>query len=447
MKYAFVLGRVYTLSIAELLHVLAQPNPAYGTADNKVAIDAASPEVLVIETEKPILTEPLLRRLGGMVKICRVVDELPKREHDSVNFALRHYFRPSTLKKEFFKEPKGKVQFGVSLYLLDPELAKRPPRPQPGEKPTNTVFGEPKRIGLTLKKVLTEAGISSRAVLPEFNGLQLASVVVTKNLLLQKGCELCLLVSKTKVYVCKTTAVQDFEDYGRRDYQRPVRDDKVGMIPPKVAQIMLNLSGAKPGDTILDPFCGVGTILQEGLLVGYKMLGSDMSKQAIHGAEVNLEWFRNRYRIAPGKYHLELSDAGDISKLLESHSVSAVVTESTLGPTYSDFPSPADIGRNHKELKKIYEACFADFAKFLRPGQRVVMCIPAYRDFRGQYTFFPSLDFIEKLGYHVRSLVPREVAARLPFLKLTERGSAVYDRKDQIVAREIVAFEFTKGQT
>src|SRR5262249_45616228 len=151
-----------------------------------------------------------------------------------------------------------------------------------------------------------------------------------------------------KIFVAKTLVVQDFEDYGRRDYQRPVRDEKQGMIPPKVAQIMLNLSGAQAGDTILDPFCGIGTIIQEGLLLSYRMIGSDINKAAIRGSEQNLEWFRNRYHVAAGKYGVEVSDATKVSELIEKskNKISSIVTEGTLGPIYGKYPPANEIQKN-----------------------------------------------------------------------------------------------------
>ena len=39
------------------------------------------------------------------------------------------------------------------------------------------------------------------------------------------------------------------------------------------------------------------------------------------------------------------------------------------------------------------------------------------------------------------TLISENLAKAMPFLKLTERGTAIYDRKDQIVAREIIVFE------
>jgi tRNA G10 N-methylase Trm11 len=261
---------------------------------------------------------------------------------------------------------------------------------------------------------------------------------------LQKGGEICILAAKEKIYTAKTLSVQDFEDYGRRDYQRPVRDEKQGIIPPKVAQIMLNLSGAKSGQAVLDPFCGIGTLVQEGLLLGFRMLGSDINKFAIKGSQQNLEWFRNRYKIAPGKYSLETADASSgLAKLIldSGQEISAIVTESTLGPVYSEFPTPQEIEKNFADLLALYKKVFAEFAKFLKPKSRVVMCIPAYRRGRDNYICFPSLDWALDLGYNIKDLVPHLVAKRLKFLQLTERKTAIYDRKDQVVAREIVIFE------
>jgi tRNA G10 N-methylase Trm11 len=206
---------------------------------------------------------------------------------------------------------------------------------------------------------------------------------------------------------------------------------------------MLNLSGCKTNDTILDPFCGIGTIIQEGLLLGFKMVGSDINKNAIKGSEQNLEWFRNRYKIAPGKYGLETCDATQIADLItkSARKIDAIVTEGTLGPIYGQYPKPNEIQKNFKDLEDLYKKCFVEFSKFLPSKGRIVMCIPAYRKNRDTYDYFPSLDFAEPLGYNLVDIISPVVAKKMKFLKLTWRKTAIYDRKDQVVAREIVIFE------
>lgn len=233
MRYGFILGRVYTLSVAELIAVLQQPDHAAGLTGpdasvgaskparlpapeaagygGQVKIVGASPEIMIIETEKPLQVDKLQKKLGGVIKILQIVDSVQKREQDSVNFALKHYFKPSVIKKQFFKDYKGKIQFGVSVYLLDMDLTKRPEQKNNGNHNDNynNIFSEPKRLGMMIKNSLTDMGESVRLVLPEFNSLALASVVVTKNLLLQKGAEISAIAGKHIIYTARTVSVQD----------------------------------------------------------------------------------------------------------------------------------------------------------------------------------------------------------------------------------------------
>ncbi len=422
MQYAFILGRVYTLSIAELLVVLKEELLNH---EIPFKILAASEEALIIESEKQLDHEKLQRRLGGVIKIVKLVDVVKKREQDSINFALQNYFKPSKLKKDFLKEYSGKKQFGVSLYLLDKSIKG---------------FGEPKRLGMFIKKALVEEGDSIRVCLPDYNSLSLASVVVTKNLLLQKGAEIVVIAGIDRVYVGKTLVVQDFEDYGRRDYQRPVRDEKQGMIPPKVAQIMINFAELPKNGIVLDPFCGIGTIIQEAILLGHKAYGSDIARFAISGSEKNLEWLRNRYKVPPGKYKLEVSDVASVSKVFKDEKIAGIVTEGYLGPMYSSFPKETEIKQNFEDLEELWLNAFKEFKKILPKGAHVVICLPCYRKDTDSYVPFPSVDFITDLGYDIEDHFPAASKKLMPFLKLTERKSMIYDRKDQVVAREILTF-------
>jgi tRNA G10 N-methylase Trm11 len=418
--YAFVLGRVNTLSLAELIQVLGQLGVEF-------KILACSSEVLVVETQAQINAEKLQIRLGGVIKIVKIFDTFQKKGKELPSQILETYFNFKTVKTQYFSDYSGKKQFGVSVYNLDPTVRFR---------------DEHQRIAFYIKKILQAQGVSVRAVLPQFPAQNLSSVLVGENQLLQKGAEVVVIAGSQRLFVGKTMTVQNYEDYGRRDYQRPARDERVGMIPPKVAQSMINLAGPlKPLDHILDPFCGSGTILQEAIFMGYRAIGSDLEQKMVENSEKNLEWFRNRYHVAPNRYKLFKSHAAEISLQLPNFPVSAVVSEGTLGPIYGTMPKKSEMTANFKDLAKLYEQVFKEYSKFLAPGARVVMCFPAYKSKKDGYEFMPNLDFATQNGYTVLAPIPEEYRQKYKFLKVTDRQTMVYDRKDQVVAREIVIFE------
>lgn len=421
MKYAFILGRVYTLSLAELLQWLTNHGVTY-------KVLACAPEVVVLETDRPLDAEKLQPALGGVIKIIRLLDTFQKKGKEYPSNALVNYFNFKRIKSDYLGEYPGKKQFGVSIYSLDPAIRFRE---------------EAGRIAFFIKKLLRDEDISVRAVLPQFPAMALSSVQVNENQLLTKGSEIVVVSGTQRVFVGKTLTVQNYEDYGRRDYQRPSRDEKTGMIPPKVAQSMINLAGPlRPLDYILDPFCGSGTILQEAILLGLRAVGSDSDQQAITNSERNLEWFRNRYHVAPGRYKLFQSDAAEISLQLPKFSISAVVTEGTLGPIYGKVPKKPEMARNFKNLSKLYGQVFEEFKKFLPAGQRVALCLPAYRIGMHDYIYMENVDFARNSGYTVVDPIPVELVKKYKFLRVTGRGSIVYDRKDQVVAREIIILQY-----
>jgi tRNA G10 N-methylase Trm11 len=418
-NYAFVLGRVYTLSLAELLAVLTNMGISYRVA-------ACSVEVVVIETDHQLDCIKLQSRLGGVIKIIRLFDIFQKKGKEFPSQALANYF---TFKRinEYFHEYSGKRQFGVSIYVLDPTLRFRE---------------ESSRIAFMVKKILQEQAMSVRAVIPQFPAQALSSVLVNENQLLNKGAEIVVVCGNQKLFVGKTLTVQNYEDYGRRDYQRPARDEHAGMIPPKVAQSMINLAGQlKPLAYILDPFCGSGTILQEAILMGYKAVGSDLDQAAISNSEKNLEWFRNRYHVPPNRYKLIRAHAAEIGSVMSNYKLSAVVTEGTLGPIYMRLPKASDMQANFDNLSKLYSQVFKELAKIMPIGDRVVMCLPAYKVSFTDYERIPSLDFAYENGYAILDPIPEQIRAKYKFLKVTDRKSIIYDRKDQIVAREIIIFQ------
>ncbi len=94
-------------------------------------------------------------------------------------------------------------------------------------------------MGMRIKKMLLGEGISARLVNHENTNIH--SAVFKKEKLAKQGGEFCFLQTPQIGYFGITIAAQDIDDYSRRDTTKE-RDMIVGMLPPKLAQMMINLS-------------------------------------------------------------------------------------------------------------------------------------------------------------------------------------------------------------
>jgi tRNA (guanine10-N2)-dimethyltransferase len=56
---------------------------------------------------------------------------------------------------------------------------------------------------------------------------------------------------------------------------------------PKLSRALVNLSGVQPGEVLLDPFCGTGSLLIEAGIVGAEPVGIDLSRKMVRGARRN----------------------------------------------------------------------------------------------------------------------------------------------------------------
>lgn len=131
-------------------------------------------------------------------------------------------------------------------------------------------------------------------------------------------------------YFGKMIEFCDYEKIEKRDMEKPVRREELA-IAPRLAKILINLSQVKKGETLFDPFCGIGVILQEALLQEIKVFGSDIDSKAIKGANQNLKWFgfdNKNYEVI----HFD-------SRKVEISKVEGIATEPDLGEILKKIPT------------------------------------------------------------------------------------------------------------
>lgn len=416
MKYLFFLGRVPALSLAEIQAVFEKLNVEY-------KVDFLNPDFIILDIFENIDFKELLPQMGGTIKIAEALekyDGMEKLFNDLTNFAG---------KNRLIENKTRKLAIGYSIYFT-----------QKIEKEEESKIFQDIRNGFIKVKKLLYPKYNLRLIIPSKNGT-LNSASVIKNKLLKKGAEfnLVFLNDSEKIILSKTIAVQDIESYSMRDYGRPERDMRAGMMPPKLAQIMINLAQVKESQTILDPFCGIGTILQEALLNDHRVIGSDADEKQIVKTKKNLDWLSIKYILKYPDYKIFQADAGSISKRIKQNSIDAIVTESVLGPSYSKTPPRKIMEQNYKNLKKIYFRFFQSAKSVLKKKARIVITIPAYRMGRN-YKLAPLVDSLAKIGYSIVCPLDKRFFIK-GIIETTYRNSIIYDRPDQIVAREVMVFE------
>ena len=386
---------------------------------NKLRIIDLTKNALILEADSSFEAKKWQASLGGTIKIGEVVEEF-KTLKELISSLTTDY-----LINKFTNKSDKKIIFGFSLY-------------------GDTLWryhAELNTLGLRLKKELLKKHHKGRFISAQ-DGV-LTSVQVTKNKMIAKGADILVISGLYSFYLCKTVAVQDFEEYSERDYGRPQRDAHSGMLPPKLTQIMLNLAQGDSQKKLLDPFCGSGTVLQEAALMGYKNItGSDISEKAINDTKENLKWLAGKYKLNNIKSKLILSDIKKLPEKIPTNSIDIVVTEPYLGPLIRKNISVISMLAIIQELESLYLASFNSLAKMVKQNSRLVIVFPLFKTDHGIYSL-KILEQLGKIGFNRINPIQEKISL---FAKVgpTARGSLVYQRPDQKVEREIFIFKYHK---
>lgn len=386
-----ILGRQPALGLAEL-------EALYGSA-------AVRP---VGDTAALVDADITFKRLGGSLKAGTVITSIPGTDPQKAFTWLQKNLAGSIEKID------GKLKLGISLYGLAMPVAKL------------------NANALSLKKVLKQNGQSVRIV-PNTE-LELSSAqTYHNNLTDERGCEIMLIRDGDMTIIARATDVQGIDAYRKRDQERPHRDNFVGMLPPKLAQIIINLAAFTLDDkradtpkqdkglTVLDPFCGTGVILQEASLMGYALYGTDVSEKMTTYTKQNIEWLFERY---PVKTTVRYETA-DATNHQWRKPIDIVACEGYLGHPFAAEPSK-------EALQETIQTCNVIMRKFLRnlkgqiePGTPLCIAMPAWH-VRGTIYHLPLLDDLEDVGYN-----------RIDFVH-ANREDLIYHREDQVTGRELV---------
>jgi tRNA (guanine10-N2)-dimethyltransferase len=138
----------------------------------------------------------------------------------------------------------------------------------------------------------------------------------------------------------------DVRNPGKRDFFHP------GVMMPRMARTLVNLTCSHAGEVMLDPFCGTGGILIEAEILGMHAIGSDFDPMMVDGSRQNVT-----------QPDLMLADATLLP--LGNHTIDAVVT---------DFPYGQSVCiKKTDTMANLYSDALDEISRVLKAGHRAVV--------------------------------------------------------------------------
>ncbi len=127
-----------------------------------------------------------------------------------------------------------------------------------------------------------------------------------------------------------------------------------GVIIPKFARALVNISGIDRGEILLDPMCGAGTILTEAGLMGVDFVGVEAYADIVEGCAVNLKHYGLPVNVL----------RGDVKTL--------PFKDETFHTVITDFPYLKS-SRSFGSIDSLYRQSLEEFRRVLISGRNAVI--------------------------------------------------------------------------
>ncbi|MFA6089310.1 MAG: methyltransferase domain-containing protein [Candidatus Woesearchaeota archaeon] len=170
-----------------------------------------------------------------------------------------------------------------------------------------------------------------------------------------------------KVFVLRQTILKEL--FNRENQKRPMKSSMT--LSPSIAMAMVNLT---KGETVYDPFCGMGGMLLEAAVLGRKTIGSDLSYSMVKATEINMKHF--------GFKDVDVFRADAMKHVLEKKA-DAIVCDVPYGHASGLF------GHTREDL---YVGFLNNLPNLLKKGGDLVFIMPSKVDYKG---------IIKSCGYEI----------------------------------------------
>ena len=294
------------------------------------------------------------------------------------------------------------------------------------------------------KKIFKSKNISARYFNKD-DWKNLSSGQIIWNNILKKWFDFNLVDLWWIFYFWKTIQVQDIDAYSKRDFSKN-RDMQVGMLPPKLCQIMINIWRKNifkniENLNIYDPFVGLATVLIEALNMGILwVFWSDLNEKMVDESRKNISDFISKNLLKNISFKIEKLNAKFIneSEILQKEKIDLIVTEWYLWEIMTKKNISLDrINKQKESLLSIYSKFFENLAK-VDFSWKIVICFPFW-ELNGKFIYFNEiLEILNKF------CVIENIFKNSEINLSSKSGSLLYKREKQLVWREIFKLKIKK---
>jgi tRNA (guanine10-N2)-dimethyltransferase len=124
-----------------------------------------------------------------------------------------------------------------------------------------------------------------------------------------------------------------------------------GVMMPRMARALVNISLVREGEPLLDPFCGTGGIVLEAVLSGARGIGCDIDRLMVAGSRKNVP-------------------AGDF---LVADTTALPFEDSIIPAVVTDLPYGQSVTVGASSLEALYHDALREIRRVLVPGRRAVV--------------------------------------------------------------------------
>lgn len=221
-----------------------------------------------------------------------------------------------------------------------------------------------------------------------------------------------------------TTDTSDHAGFEKRDFSRSYQGPTM-TIGPRLARVLVNLAITKENGSLLDPFCGLGTILQEALITGYNVCGVDISSSKLDRCKSNLNWLRSQFGVS--QKQRQLIKRGDAMYLVRENlpKIDGIASEPILLPIFAENPSREVASIAIREAFHVYRKTLESLRNLLDVGSRIALVAPAIVDSSGREHKIEFDQLVNGLRYRLFEPKSACFKAKYPFRVQSSRKKTI----------------------